>query len=320
MTTAPLDPPKRPATGTESLVGAAEELVEKALVFMRPYLDITWRDGTDDPRKMAAAFCVNRQVDGIKAAITLARTGLGHVSAPFIRPACEDFFWLSYLEMLDAQIAKRLVLAMAVRDGARDVIAQQQYSGKKAMTRLGFPAKFVKYSFERKMRSEAALKELSKVLGWPNAEDSALPPTAWVAAQTGNSRLYDFLYSATSRAVHFSVGEAARRAWSHPQGGDLQNSAMDFNSVNHLNYRTDFSLYWCCHLLVLALPTAISCLEADIDGTDTKLLEEYTEAIKKLAEHGSVPVTLPSEFNLHLKVAAQTTSPKKSRQMNQNES
>ncbi|WP_327582219.1 DUF5677 domain-containing protein [Nonomuraea sp. NBC_00507] len=300
--------PQGSTTGTESLINAAEELVDRAIAFMEPYTEITWKAGVENPKKLAAAFCVKRQIDGIRAAITLARAGLGHMSASFIRPACEDLFWLSYLDKLDAQVAKRLLGAMTALDASRSVIAQQQYSGKKTMTRLGFPAKFVKYSYANKLQSEAVLKELSGTLGWPNTDEGVLPPTAWVAAQTGNSKLYDFLYSATSRVVHFSMGEVARRGWSIPEDGDPQNSIIDFNSPNHLNYRTDFALYWCCHLFALTWPTALSCLEADLEGADEGVLDVYTEALKRLASHGKVPVTLPSEFNLRTTARAGVNS------------
>jgi hypothetical protein len=79
------------------------------------------------------------------------------------------------------------------------------------MVEFRFPAAFLARAMDSET-SRAKIKALGAELGWP-ANGRTPPSVKWLASQTDNSDLYDFLYSATSRVLHFSVSEIARRGW-----------------------------------------------------------------------------------------------------------
>src|SRR5436190_14622705 len=85
------------------------------------------------------------------------------------------------------------------------------------------------------------LMSLGDVLGWNKGDSGrrrvAKPSLYFIAERTGNKNLYDFLYHATSRSVHFSITEILRGVWGRP--GD-----MSISSSHFANYWSAFSLSW----------------------------------------------------------------------------
>src|SRR3954464_1513657 len=110
------------------------------------------------------------------------------------------------------------------------------------MRHLGFPRAFVREQLPARKHLEAELATLGRSLGWPD-DTRGLPSVGWVALQTKLAKLYDYLYSATSRGVHFSPSEAARSAWSESLDPD---ATMTLMAEPYRRYRTAFSLHWLC--------------------------------------------------------------------------
>ncbi len=270
---------------------AAEELTT-------PYLGAIWEKDLPNRRKLASIVCIKRQLEAIRSAILLAKNDLGHMGVVFLRPACEEAMWLSYLHRIGEEDANRLLASMTTLDVTRSIIAQQQYAGKRGMKSLGFPANIAKNAGDGKRFAEAELQEFGRNLGWPKDDSDnciAPPPVAWIAQQCNMGKLYDFLYSATSRSVHFSAGEISRRGWAYLDE-EGEEHEMDFLPGVYHRYRTDFSLYWCCTLLVETLVSAYPALAPE--EIDDVVEQRMLRAVKKIGAIGVVPIIVPAEFNI----------------------
>ncbi|WP_143228195.1 DUF5677 domain-containing protein [Actinomadura meyerae] len=279
-------------------IEAAEEFAQVVEVLTTPYLGAVWERDLPNRRKLASIVCIKRQLEAIRSGMLLAKNNLGHMGAVFLRPACEEAMWLSYLHKIDEEDANRLLSSMTALDVTRSIIAQQQYAGKRGMRSLGFPANIAKHAGEGKRFAEEELQEFGRHLGWPKDDSDsyiAPPPVAWIAQQCNMAKLYDFLYSATSRSVHFSAGEVSRRGWAYLDE-EGEEHEMDFLPDVYHTYRTDFSLYWCCSLLVETLAAALPTLMPEEIGDDVE--QRMLQAVKKVGAIGVVPIIVPSEFNI----------------------
>lgn len=254
-----------------------------------------------NPKSALFRACLLRQAEAMEAASLLAKNGLGHMAVVYVRPSCEEFFWLKYLSTLpDAHVAA-LFINLSGQEAVRSLTAQQQFVGKKGMKRLGFPAAFVNLATDKALAGREVIAEVGRDLNWPEPADPKgvqIPSTHWIANAIGEGKLYDFLFSATSRAVHFSMHEAARKMWADDDGD------MDLESSIHVRYRTHFGIHWTCELLVRTL---LLTMEAELskEGDTTRTVElsdDFFERLKSaiggVRKVGSPPVVIPEEFNL----------------------
>jgi hypothetical protein len=108
------------------------------------------------------------------------------------------------------------------------------------------------------------------------------------------SDLHGFLYSASSKGVHFSVTEHRRSAYFSPGSG----ATVTLAAPSYVAYRSGFVLYWLCYLLVRTLaavgPTLPGSSDASSDDDDDGLLS----IAKRVAAYGKVPIVMPFELNL----------------------
>jgi len=140
--------------------------------------------------------------------------------------------------------------------------------------------------------TRSRLSRLGRKLGWDKRTvDAGMPPsTQFLARKTGMTSLYNFLFHASSRYVHFSSSELLRRAWGTPE-------EMTIRSSNFAEYWSAFALAWGLKLLSDTYLALHESLEADgvvnpeTDGA--KVISAY----KEIAEFGFVPIITPEELN-----------------------
>lgn len=251
-------------------------------------------DLADDLSGLAARFVLDRQTQALRSAVVLAGHSLGHLALPFVRPACEERIWTAYLYPLQRELRDQVLAQMSMLEATKTVTAQQQFLGLKKMKRLGFPRTFVNEQEKVRKAAEAELARLGQTLGWP-PDASPLPSLGWIASQANLDRLYSFLYSASSKGVHFSPYEVLRSGWSEDQGPD---AAVTIMAEPYIQYRTDFTLHWLSLLLVdtvmvLAEHGPLAGIELD-DGAE----KAFLSAAKKVGSAGRLPIALAAEFNL----------------------
>jgi hypothetical protein len=98
-------------------------------------------------------------------------------------------------------------------------------------------------------------------------------------------RLYDYLYFATSKTVHFNAHELTRRVW-----GKSPNFRWD--SPYFRDFWTLFSLVWAARLFLLS---CIECADLMRQAPDVSH-EGFGPAIKMLQEYAYIPIITSREF------------------------
>jgi hypothetical protein len=250
---------------------------------------LDWREQNTNFLGLAINHTLRRQREALGAAVTLADTGQGHLAIGFVRPALDEWLWLTYLCRLDLAQANKLLGVMGRYDSVRSLSAQRDYIGDEAMTaQLWYPPGFVDVVVEQLPGLSDDLKKFGKELGWGKGK-TVLPSAEWLAKQVGEEAEYKYLHSATSRAVHFSAGEVMRRGWGAP-GGILVTDKPEFRE--HL---TEFALDRLWRLWAGTLTAVLDRLDDAGIGTGSS---PDAEMFKKLASMGKVPLVHAAEWNL----------------------
>jgi hypothetical protein len=93
-----------------------------------------------------------------------------------------------------------------------DLAAQRDEIGTDdGMVALGFSKRYLEAASRMTSSTRREFAQLASELGWPDNRPRL--NIRFLAEKTGRLDLYDFLYHATSRFVHFKVKELLRRAW-----------------------------------------------------------------------------------------------------------
>jgi len=207
-----------------------------------------------------------------------------------LRAACEEYLWIKYLARLSRVNAEQLVTLLLQSETTDSLKAQDDYVGRRVTKELGLE--------DERAASEAGiplLKKQRKALGlklrWEPRiiENGKLPSIAFIAKAVDETGLYQFLYHASSRYVHFSPVELLRRAWGRT--GNVSVSSAHFS-----DYWGDFVLYWGVTLFIKTIPELVN-LGLDISDESLKPIgDAIIEAAKSIGEHGAVPIITAVEL------------------------
>lgn len=251
--------------------------------------DVAWADAMDgDIRLLAVNAAFRRQLESIRAALLLSTEGLGHLAVGFVRASLEEVMYLGFLQTLDREPARKLFMVLGQWDSFRSLLAQRAHVGDEVMHELWFTDNHLRQAETSTAELRKQLKVLGKHYGW----GGLLPNGDWVAERAGQRPLYDYLHSASSRAVHFSAGEVLRRAWGHPDG------QITTNKPEFRDHLTNFAL----HQLVLLFFEMWSLLD-DPAKAGVTLSEDVEESeveavVQAVASLGQVPLVHAHEWNL----------------------
>ena len=230
-----------------------------------------------------------RQFDTLEVISNLVRKNKSYAAGPLLRPACEELIWLKYLSKLPDTDAEELVILTANNEMLRSLRAQDEYGGRMVSESLGLVL-HLENAVRREEETRHKLQKLGEKLGWPKqyVKQGRLPSMHWLAEKTNEKAMYDFLYHATSRFVHFSVPELLRRAWGNPQTGNIS-----VRSVHFRDYWGMFSLHWGLRLF---LDSAIIFCD-DSNLPDVSLDEAHLlEAAERIGKYGQVPIITAEEL------------------------
>lgn len=212
-------PPRNVSTLNVDLL---QEDVQTALDAMRPLVEAASYIGPGEFQgflSVARRAVLRRQFDALEAISHLVGEGRGYAAPPLLRPICEELIWISYVARIDSPDAEELICCRASVEVLELLEAQHAECGPVAMRELGLLREY-----ERKMESKqtmhARIRALGRKLGWPaNVTRRAQSPSvSWLAKRTDRKDVYDYIYCATSRFVHFSAHGLFRLAWYGPGG------------------------------------------------------------------------------------------------------
>ena len=252
---------------------------------------LPWDADLPNLRGLTVNNCLRRQIDALEGAVVLGRAGHGHLAVSLVRAFLEERLWTALLARMSGSDARSLLLAMGRWDAIRALVAQRDYVGDRVMSLdLWYPPGFVNAQAGALPDVKDELQRLRRVWGW----QGTLPSTSWVADQVGLRDEYEYLHSATSRAVHFSAGEVLRRGWGTP-GGTLVTDKSEFRE--HLA-EFAYDQLWRQHLGNLAAAAEL-LEEAAVVTPDNFFSEENrVELMTELQTLGKVPLVHAYEWNL----------------------
>lgn len=260
--------------------------VQQILDSMRTYVeessDVSWT-GKDGLLTIVRRSILRRQFDSLEVISHLVKEGKGFAAGPLLRPACEEFIWTKYLGSISSDAAEELIIYIGADEQLKNLRAQDKFAGRSVTETLGL-LPYLEHMESGKKHINKKLRVLRKRLKWP---ENKIPSVSWLAKETKQRDIYDYIYHATSRFVHFSVHDLYRRAWGNPHTESISISSKHFQ-----DYWGQFSLHWG---LLLFLYTVIELdqfldISADIDQTTTM------EAAKRISKIGKPPIITAEEL------------------------
>lgn len=255
---------------------------------LRPRGELTTDAVMNDLRRLVARVTIERQIEALHATAILLDNKMAHLAIAFVRQSLDELIWMNYLAKLEADDARKLLPSLVAWDALRSVGAERGYCGDETMIRHGFPPDFIAKLDVRMQEVRDRIGDSGRSLGWPNPK--RIPDARWLADQCGIADLYEYLYSASSRSVHFSAGELARRGWFY------SDQLLDTVNSNHRQFLGDFAVY---HLVDLLVRTFMSAVEFFVvQEFEEEPMNALVEKLKLLKRYGRVPLTVPQEFNL----------------------
>lgn len=253
--------------------------------------DLKWVDVEADYRLLAINVALRRQFESIRGAVIFARQDLGHLAVAFVRASLEDVIYLGFFASLALEDSQKLFLLLGNWDATRPLLAQRAYVGDDVMNALWYPTAFLDAVQLKRDEVRSQLKELQNhYYRWPGGE---LPSGAWIAEKAGKKDLYDYLHAATSRSLHFSVGEIMRRGWGHPSG------KMITDKLEFREHLASFALDQLWRLYVETWEVTLPLMEAAAISSDDSLGPVDMEPVlSRLLALGKVPLVHAHEWNL----------------------
>jgi uncharacterized protein DUF5677 len=250
---------------------------------------IEWSAVEDDYRLLAINGAFRRQLESIKAAILLTKQGLGHLTVAFVRAALEDVIYLRFFLDLDRIASQQLFILLGRWDGLRSLLAQRSFVGDEVMNELWYSTEFLDAAEERRNETRDALKELQEQYRW---RGGIAPSADWIAERAGQRQLYDYLHSATSRALHFSAGEIMRRGWGSPTARMTTDSPVIREHLANFALSQLVLLFFETWQIVDDTGAAGISLAEDIEQS------EVDAVVQRIAALGQVPLVYAGEWNL----------------------
>lgn len=245
---------------------------------------------------------LRRQFDGLRTLVALASSGSSDKGVPLLRPACEELMWTAYLRKLARDDVEAILQAKSLIENAQTVRAQARDVGEAEMSGVGFTPDWIGGLNTKAAAADEGLRVLGRRLGWRMSRRSAVPSMRQIAEMAGQVEVYDVIYHATSRTVHFTTMELFRLAWGAGSGLRISSDMMS-------GYWEGFSLYWGWRLFMF---TTVEIMGTFL-GTKHEIAD-FSEAQKEsvarlgpiLAKCGPVPILTPEEMNMHLGPGAKT--------------
>jgi hypothetical protein len=209
--------------------------------------------------ELAARSAVVRQAAALVHACRAAEEQAGRNVATLVRPAVEELIALNYLASIDRADAIAYVLLKSRLDVADALDAQHRLFTDSADR----PGTIPPIADSERDEVVTTMVELARRHGWPirgkgDKARSHGPTMAMMAGETGHADLYDYLYGAASRMVHFSPSELLRRCWFD------RNLALDIGGDSLEAWWASFAVGWGAVLLAETTAIAIELTGSEV--------------------------------------------------------
>jgi hypothetical protein len=163
-----------------------------------------------------------------------------------LRGICEDLIVLSFLDTLSAEDRNAAIGLLSQKDLVEAVGAQTAFFKDE---RPWQPVLAVKSATLD--TGEEKLRVLSRSFGWTGRQ--AWPSVWYMAKATSLTPLYSYLYSATSRWVHFSPQILMRMGWGDSPDKPSDQTKWRFTTKNFSGYYKEFNRVYSAYLFLRLL-------------------------------------------------------------------
>jgi hypothetical protein len=269
------------------LIGGVEELLDVLSDWVSEVRVLNWK-GSEDFYPIVRRASLSRQFETLEIIKLLCAEGKGFAAVPMLRASCEELLWLRYLESLPFQSANRIVASYISTGILKDLRAQVDEVGIDVLTEIGLTPHLESFR-QREPTVIESIKNLAIELDWPqNCQKKGQLPSTWYVAQQSNSQdMYKFLFHASSRYVHFSPVELARRGWGSK--GTLKIT----NEVYEPNWAV-FSLQWGARIFGHSIQVILDSFRQE--GVVEPPHKELVPIFQKIGEVPMVPLITADEL------------------------
>lgn len=218
---------------------------------------------------------------------------------PTLRGICEDLIVLSFLSNLaNKDEVVEILHSLGIADGVEHQIP--------FFTTVRPEQPVVKFNKKHKDHLTQRMRKIAVANGWGKKRDR-LPTCYKMAEECGLLPLYDFLYAATSKFVHFSPNVLFRMGWAELEKSQKETGETEYvSSTQHFKYYySSFNRIYSLYLLVLLLRKFI--VEFDEKVVVSEILTEINVEIRKVNRWPEI-VTF-EELNIPLPKTSDNISP-----------
>ena len=157
---------------------------------------------------------------------------------PFLRGICEDIITLKFLYTIEQSKRNEIVSVYSLLLQFESMHIQGEFFSNEFISE---PVLITDKETIESMQND--LKILWKNLGYN--KDTIFPSVKHMAVSTNMKGLYEYLYHATSRAVHFSPNHLMRTGWDNDK-----NDIYIFSISNFTNYYYQFLTFYSSYLFL----------------------------------------------------------------------
>ncbi len=159
---------------------------------------------------------------------------------PFLRGVCEDYIALRFITSNFGTDADQVIELKLFEDLYTSAIHQWDFY---TIYRPDQPLYYQTDFPDKKKDIRNDLRQLCQAHGISLSRNASLPPIEQMAQRSGLLDLYNYVYRATSRLVHFNPGILFRMGW-----GDLPD--ITFSVKNFSQYYKHFTCFYAAYLLI----------------------------------------------------------------------
>jgi hypothetical protein len=271
----------------EHLRDGCRELIDATSTWIQQASESNWQPPSGDDGRGSLSNLVFRaiavkQFESVVTIRELDNRENGFAAVPLLRAMCEEMIWVYYLSKLDSSTRSSIVACLASAGLHETFVAQESYG----IPNRGFPENWKDALAAQAHQEQIELRQIIKAQGFTLGSKQTTPSFRQIAKRVGMEKEYDFLYHATSRAVHFSVPELLRRIWGRP--GSMKISSQTFE-----RYWAAFSLYWGCWLFSMTFIEILVLLQSP--GIDDQAVLRIQTAMERIKERGAMPILTTQE-------------------------
>ena len=161
---------------------------------------------------------------------------------PILRSICEDIIFINYMfTVIEEEDRLNFIIAYQASDWQKSITAQETYFTANRSFQPILTTKMINDLILSKINIEAIQQTLKNKYSWKRKV-----PTVKQIANDGNMiNLYDYLYAATSRLVHFNPQTLLQMIWGEFETKEKQKIKLMNISIEHYKkYYNKFCLFY----------------------------------------------------------------------------